>query len=135
PRDPLGLGRSGRWLLAGVLLVLVAGVLASPVPRAGRNVLALLPAWLLLPAAVARALTTASRRGGLLLWSAAVAAVSCWALGAAFVSWRAGLGSRASEPLGHHNLLAGLLVATLPVALLSVRGTGRLRLLGWLAGG
>lgn len=53
--DPLALGRRGRWLLAALWVVVLAGCWASPVSRAGWVVALTLPAWLLLPAAVARA--------------------------------------------------------------------------------
>jgi len=130
-RDPLALGRAGRWLPAALLVVVAAGVAASPAPRAGRAVLALLPAFLLLPAAIAAVLADRRRRDvALAAWSGAVAAVAAWAL----VAWAGGAGPRPAEPLGHHNLLAAFLVTTLPVALLPARRRGLGRVLALAAG-
>ncbi|MGB6365135.1 MAG: hypothetical protein WBG64_20925, partial [Thermoanaerobaculia bacterium] len=46
-RDPLGLGTRGRWLPLALVLVVAASWWASPVERAGRVGLLLLPAFLL----------------------------------------------------------------------------------------
>lgn len=129
-RDPLRLGRSG-WIWPALLVVACAASLAlSEVPRAGRTALLLLPAFLLLPAAVARVWSTAeARRLGVAAWSAAVTAVSLWALIDAVVR---GAG-RAAQPLGHHNLLGAFLAITLPVALVATAERGSGRALGFAA--
>lgn len=122
--DPLRLGPGGRWLVWAVLATLVASAWASPVPRAGRAGLALVPAFLLLPAAVASVLAEARRRDlAIAGCSVATAAVASWSL---FVR-PLEAGTRAAMPLGHHNLLAAFLVTSLPVACagLARRGTAR----------
>lgn len=118
-RDPLALGAAGRWIPAAALVAAAGSWLASPVPRAGRTALFLLPVFLLLPAAIARAvagngLWPDARRRQLALgaWSVAVAVVALWALAVR----PAGLEARAAMPLGHHNLLAALLALALPPA-------------------
>jgi len=128
--DPLRLGPAGRWLPLALLVAVAGSLLASPVPRAGRTALALLPAFLLLPAAVARAFESAAgKRIALALWSAAVAAVG---LAGLVEAARSGA-QRAAAPLGHHNLLGAFLVTALPVALLSLRARGPERALAALA--
>jgi O-antigen ligase len=126
-RQPLALGRRGRFLPLALWVTVVAAAWASPVPRAGRVAVALLPAWLLLPAAVARCWPgRRERRRGLAAVAAVVALVALFALGDRFLA-----GSpRAAMPLGHHNLLAVWLVALLPVAALPLRRPGPAR---WLA--
>jgi len=52
-RDPLGLGSYGKWPLPALLVALGAGWWLGPVPRAGIVGLVLLPAFLLIPPAVA----------------------------------------------------------------------------------
>lgn len=100
--DPLRLGRlGGIWPL-----VLVTGALASraasEVPRAGSVVVALLPAFLLVPAAVARCWQgDDARRLGQTAWSCAVLVVSIWSL----VDAATRGATRTAQPLGHHNLL------------------------------
>lgn len=115
-RDPLGLGRAGRLLPAAFLLAVVASLAASPVPRAGRVGALLLPAFLLLPAAVERCWRReADLRRGLRGVAATVAAVSLWSLADAFL-----LGApRPAMPLGHHTLLAAWLVTVLPLGALA----------------
>lgn len=126
-RDPLRLGRRGRLLVWALLLLAAASVWASPVPRAGRLALTLLPAFLLLPAAVARAWDgAAGRRWGPRGVAAVVLATAAWAL-----AGRLAGDPRAAAPLGHHLLLAVWLLALLPVAALPLRaGRSGDRLLG-----
>ncbi|MEA2602322.1 MAG: putative inorganic carbon ((-)) transporter [Acidobacteriota bacterium] len=129
-RDPLRLGTAGRLLPAGLWLAATASAWASPVPRAGRVAILLLPAFLGLPAAMASCWRRESdRRVGLRALALVVAGVSLWAL----VDWWF-LGSpRPAMPLGHHNLLAAWLVILLPLAVLPARETGPWRLSGLAA--
>lgn len=123
-RDPLGLGKSGRWLVAALLAAVALSLWASPVARAGRVGVWLLPAYLLLAPFVARCWSTERRREiGLTAWCAVVAATALWAIGEQIHQST----SRAAMPLGHHNLLAAFLVITLPLAVpaLSRRGLAR----------
>lgn len=124
-RDPLGLGAAGRWLLAAALVAAAASWAVSPVPRAGRTALVLLPSFLALVPALAAAI---ARRRDLAIagWGVATAAVAIWGLA------RQALGhaERAAMPLGHHNLLAAFLVIVLPVAALGLRRAGPAR---WIA--
>ncbi|HKI02815.1 MAG TPA: O-antigen ligase family protein [Thermoanaerobaculia bacterium] len=131
-RDPLRLGRAGRLLPLALWIAVAASCWASPVPRAGRVAVILLPAFLGLPGAVARCWRReADRRLGLRALAVAVAGISLWA----FLDW-ALLGTpRASMPLGHHNLLAAWLVILLPVAVLPAREPGPWRFAGLAAGG
>ncbi|MCH9652143.1 MAG: O-antigen ligase family protein [Deltaproteobacteria bacterium] len=123
-RDPLGLGPPYRWLVALLLLAVAISWWLSPVQRAGRLALILLPSFLLLPAAVAHCWRgEASRRRGLAAVSAVVAGIAGWCLWDYY-----GVGSpRAGAPLGHHTYLAAWLVLLLPLAVLGVRrpGAGR----------
>lgn len=126
-RDPLSLGRRHRWLPPALVLLALLSCWLSPVPRAGRVGLLLLPAFLLLPAAAARCWRgSTSLRAGLLGLSLAVWAASLTAL----LGWRLLPTPRAALPLGHHTLLAGWLVMLLPLALLPWREGGPQR---WLA--
>ncbi len=126
-RDPLGLGRAGRWLVAALIAASALSLWASPVARAGRVGLCVLPAYLLLAPFVERCWSTERRRAlGLQAWSAVVAATALWAI---LEQARQGT-SRTAMPLGHHNLLAAFLVVTLPLAVLSLRRRGPGR---WLA--
>lgn len=123
-RDPLRLGPAGRWLVAALVAAVVLSLAISPVGRAGRVGLLLLPAYLLLPSFVARCWSTERRREiGLLAWSAVLGAVAIWAV----VEQVRQSSSRTAMPLGHHNLLAAFLVIGLPLALpaLRRRGVGR----------
>lgn len=129
--DALGLGPAGRWLPPALYLAVLASWWASPVPRAGRVALVLLPAFWVLPGVVAAVWDgEAPRRRGLRGCSVVVIFVSLWAL------WdHLALGSpRAAAPLGHHNLLAVWLLAVLPPAVLPVREPTRWRVVGGLAG-
>ncbi|MEO7795611.1 MAG: O-antigen ligase family protein, partial [Thermoanaerobaculia bacterium] len=126
-RDPLGLGRAGRWLVAALVAATVLSLWVSPVARAGRVGVWLLPAFLLLAPFVARCWSTArAREIGLMAWSAVVAATALWAI---FEQFRQAT-SRAAMPLGHHNLLAAFLVTTLPLTVPALRRRGTSR---WLA--
>jgi hypothetical protein len=111
--DPLGLGPRARWLPWLLVLWVAVARWASPVPRAGLVGVVLLPAYVMLPAVVARVWRepVARRRG---VWAVAVvvAMVAAWAVVAALL----GPGPRASLPLGHHNLMAVWLLAVLPLA-------------------
>jgi O-antigen ligase len=112
--DPLGLGSKGRWLPLALVLVVAASWWASPVERAGRVGLLLLPAFLLLPAAVAQCWRGGDeRRQGIGAISLLTAATALWAL----VDWGLRSYPRAAMPLGHHNLLAGWLVLLWPLSL------------------
>ena len=127
--DPLGLGRGGRVLLVGFLLAVGVSWLASPVPRAGRLVMSLLPAFLLVPAAVANCWSSAAaRRTGLRSVAGVVVLVAAWAL----VEMATGGSERAALPLGHHNQLAVWLLAVLPLGALPWRDGGLGR---WMACG
>src|SRR6185436_17248990 len=79
-RDPLRLGRAGRWLPVALWLFAALSAAASPVPRAGIVGLLLLPAFLGLPGAVARCWRGEAGRQGLRAVSALVAAIALWAL-------------------------------------------------------
>ncbi|MEM7354912.1 MAG: O-antigen ligase family protein, partial [Acidobacteriota bacterium] len=127
---PSELGRRGGWLLAAFGTSLLASYLLSPVERAGRLGLLLLPAFLLVPSAVAGCWATVEqRRLGLRSWSLVVTGVAGWAL---FGWWQLET-PRAALPLGHHNLLAAWLVITLPLAALSWREGGPGRILSGVA--
>src|SRR5258706_5066644 len=104
-RDPLRLGTAGSLLPAALWIAAAASLWASPVPRAGRVAILLLPAFFGLPATMARCWRReAERRWGLRALAVVVAGVALWAL----VAWWF-LGSpRPAVPPGHHNLLAAL---------------------------
>lgn len=128
--NSLGLGRSGHWLLAAFAATLAASWLASPVARAGRLGLVLLPAFLLVPSAVARCWSTAERRRlGIASLSLVVAGVAGWSL----LAWWRFETPGTSLPLGHHNLLAAWLLALLPLAALPWREGGIGRAIAGLA--
>lgn len=130
-RDPLDLGRVGRWLVPALLVAVAASWWLGPVRRAGAVGLVLLPAFVLIPAAVAHCWRdrTARRRGGawLCLLLGLVAAV-------ALVRWQLQGSPRAAMPLGHHNLLAAWLVIVWPVALQTARRPGSGRALAFVSG-
>ncbi len=126
-RDPLRLGRAGRWLLPALWVAAALSAWASPVPRAGLGGLILLPAFFGLPDAIARCWPgEAQRRQGIRAVSGLVGAIALWALLGVIL----GDTPRAALPLGHHNLLAAWLVITLPLAVLPARERGPWRLLG-----
>jgi hypothetical protein len=130
-RDPLGLGRAGRLLPLALWLAAAASWWASPVRRAGTIGLVLLPAFLLLPAALARCWREeADRRQGLRAVAFVAGGIALWALGdEALLN-----APRAAMPLGHHTLLAAWLVTLVPFAVLPARENGRWRFLGIAAG-
>jgi len=127
-RNPLRLGPRSRWLVPVLLIVLVLSWSQSPVARAGRTTLILIPALILLPAAVAECWSSArgSRNGRAALLTVVVV-VACLSLIARFALGH----SRAAFPLGHHTLLAGWLVLLLPLVLGSELESRGQR---WLAG-
>lgn len=130
-RDPLGLGSAGRLLPLALWISMAASVWASPVPRAGKMGVLLLPAFLYLPGAVARCWRREEdRRRGLRAVALVTAGTSLWAL----VDWLVRGLERPAIPLGHHNLLAAWLVIVLPLAWLPAREPGRWRIAG-IAGG
>src|SRR5258708_17575567 len=80
-RDPLRLGAAGQLLPAALWIGAAASLWASPVPRAGRVAVLLLPAFLALPAAMARCWRReAERRGGLRALAVVVTRVAPLAL-------------------------------------------------------
>jgi O-antigen ligase len=129
-RDPLRLGSAGRWLVGALLAAVALSLWASPVARAGRVGVVLLPAFLLLAPFVARCWSTERRREiGLMAWSAVVAVTAIWAVAEQMRQAT----SRAAMPLGHHNLLAAFLVITLPLTVPALRRRGAGRGLALLA--
>ena len=117
-RDPLRLGGAGRWLVGALLAAVALSLWVSPVARAGRVGVVLLPAYLLLAPFVARCWSSERRREiGLTAWSVVVAATALWAI----VEQVRHHSSRAAMPLGHHNLLAAFLVISLPLAVPALR--------------
>ena len=128
--DPLRLGR-GRLLLLALAVSLIVSHLASPVTRAGRLAIILLPAFVLLPSAVAQCWSdAAARRMGLRSLSLVVILVS----GCSLAGWWLLGTDGASLPLGHHNLLAAWLMVLLPLAVMPWRDGGVGRLLAVIAG-
>jgi O-antigen ligase len=119
-------------MLPQVLWIWVALVWwASPVRRAGTPAVVLLPAFLLLPAVVARCWRDeAARRQGLRALAVVVGGLSLWSLG----DWWVLKAPWAAMPLGHRTLLAAWLVAVLPLAVLPLRERGWWRIVGVLAG-
>lgn len=131
--DPLRLGRAGRLLPPALWLAALGSLAASPVPRAGRVGVALLPAFLALPAVVARCWRSEpARRRGARALAAVVGGAALFALVAAFAS--PVRPAFPALPLGHRNLLAAWLAILLPLALLPAREPGRWRWLGAGAG-
>lgn len=125
-QDPLRLGRLGRLLPPALWIVAAVSAWRSPVPRASWVALLLLPAFLLLPAAVARCWNRLSSRAITVL----VLGVSLWAL----IDYEVRDLPRVAMPLGQHNLLATWLVILLPLALLTAREPGIWRWLGLASG-
>jgi len=129
-RDPLELGRGAEVLPWALLGVVIASTATSPVPRASLETLALLPAVVALPAAVAGWWSDATRRrNGQRSLALVGAGVSSWSLADAAVtgSWRAAV------PLGHHGALAVWLLFLLPFAAATARERGAWRVAGVLA--
>jgi O-Antigen ligase len=149
-RDPLRLGRVGRLAPLALWLIVAASAWGSAVPRAGLEAVVLLPAFLWLPATVARCWEAeAARRVGARAMAAAVALLAAWALAggalrdapvaaapasAALREGAAGLVPLLA-PLGHHTLLAVWLATLLPLAALPLREKGAWRWLGAAAVG
>ena len=129
-RDPLRLSPGSWRLLALAGMTLLLSWYQSPVPRAGRTALLMLPALVLVPSAVARCLSTNRRRN---LFLVGIALISTYIYARALWSgWRT---ESTVGPLGHHNLLAAWVVTTLPLVAALWRGDLRRRLLAVLAGG
>ncbi len=154
-RDPLRLGRLGRLVPLGLWVAVAASAWLSPAPRAGLEAVVLLPAYVLVPGAVARCWEgDAARRLGARGMAAAVALLAAWALAAergeaaggfaptGIMGAATAAGGRplapgfgaTLAPLGHHTLLAAWLVTLLPVALLPLRERNAWRWLGAGAG-
>jgi hypothetical protein len=117
--DPLRLGPRA-WVLAPLLWLWVALVMrASPVSRAGWLAVALLPAFLALPATVARCWATpeARRRGAL---AVALVAGACGAVALAGVALQGSV--RAAQPLGNAVVLGGFLAVVTPLAWVAAMG-------------
>lgn len=129
-RDALRLGGRAAWLPLLLGLAVAASLAQSPVPRAGRAVILLLPAFYLLPGWVAGCWSRPKRRRwGIRATVLVVGGVSVWSLAEV---WR--LGGHAALPLGHHNVLALWLVTLLPFAALALRERGPFRAAGALCG-
>lgn len=131
-RDPLGMGRFGNGLLLAAIGLSALSWWSSPVPRAGTLGMLLLPAFLLVPAAVAICWRDpAHRRQGVTALYVVAIVITVLA------GWRwYTLGSdRPALPLGHHNLLATFLVGLAPITLLALRERGVVRLVGLAAFG
>lgn len=127
-RDPWRLGRSGSLLAWALVAAVVLSWLVSPVARAGSVGTVLLPAFLWLPAVLARAWGSGPdlRRGARAV-SAAVAGIAAASLGL----WLTDLTPRPALPVGQHLHLTAWLALLLPLALLPWRDGGGWR---WLAG-
>jgi O-antigen ligase len=123
--DPLRLGPRA-WVLAPLLWLWVAlAMRASPVSRAGWLAVALLPAFLAMPAVVARCWATAEarRRGAL---AVALVAGACGAVALVGVALQGSV--RAAQPLGNAVVLGGFLAVVTPlvwVASMGERGAWR----------
>jgi hypothetical protein len=131
-RDPLRLGTAGSLLPVALWIAALASLWASPVPRAGRIGILLLPIFLWLPGTVERCWRSEEdRRWGLRGVALVVAAVALWSL----LDWLVLGAPRPAMPLGHHNLLSAWLVILLPLALLPAREKGAWRWAGWAGGG
>src|SRR5436190_6510390 len=128
--DPLRLGPKGRFLPIALWVMVGLSCLVSPVPRAGRLGVVLLPAFLFVPAVVERCWRTPeARRRGLVAVAVVVITVALRGL----LDRPLFDAPRAAMPLGHHNLLAGFLVALLPLVLLNLRERGAARVLSGIA--
>jgi hypothetical protein len=126
-QDPLRLGGLGSPLPLALWVAVALSQVSSPLPRAGRVAVVLLPAFLWLPGVVERCWPWRDERcHGVRSVSAVVAGIAAWGLGDALAH-----GGRAAMPLGHHNLLAAWMVTLLPLAWLPAREKGAWRWLGW----
>ena len=132
-RDPLRLGVAPTRWLAPLLLIVVAGAatLASAVSRAGLVPTIVLPFALLLVPFVERCFCdTEARRRAMRALSLLLVVVAAIALRGRLLEGH----ERAAMPLGHHNLLAGVLLALLPIAVVVTFERGMWRFVGGLAG-
>jgi hypothetical protein len=130
-KDPLELGRLGRLLPPALWIVAAMSAWRSPVPRASWMTLLLLPAFFLLPGAVARWWSREEdRRLGARAVTVLLIGVSLWAL----IDHRVRDLPRVAMPLGQHNLLASWLVIVLPLGLVTAREPGVWRWLGLIGG-
>jgi O-antigen ligase len=112
--DPLRLGPRAKAMAPLLWLWLVLAMRASPVPRAGWLAVALLPAFLALPGAVARCWATPeARRRGALAVAMVAGAVGVVALAGAL--WQGS--PRAAQPLGNAVALGAFLAMVTPLAL------------------
>lgn len=126
-RDALGLGAVGRFLPAALWIAAALSAWQSPVPRASWMALLFLPAFLLLPGAIARCWSRQrDRRLGLRALTGVTLGISLWAL----IDHAVRDLPRVATPLGQHNLLAAWLVILLPLSLLASREPGLWRWLG-----
>ncbi len=117
--DPLRLGPRAKAVAPLLWLWLVLAMRASPVPRAGWLAVALLPAFLALPAAVARCWPTpAARQRGVFAVAMVGGAVGAVALIGAVVQET----PRAAQPLGNAVVLGGFLAALAPLVLVAAKG-------------
>lgn len=129
-QDPLRLGGLGSPLPLALWAAVALSQVSSPLPRAGRVAVVLLPAFLWLPGVIERCWPWRDeRRHGLRAVSAVVGGIAAWAVLDAIAH-----GGRTAVPLGHHNLLAAWMVTLLPLAWLPAlpgREEGPWRWLGW----
>jgi O-antigen ligase len=131
-RDPLRLGFAGSLLPFALWIAVAASAWGSPVPRAGRMGVLLLPVFLWLPGAVERCWkSSGDRRQGLRAVALVTAGISAWAL----IDWLALGTPRPAMPLGQHILLAAWLVLVLPLAALPAREAGPWKFAGIAAAG
>lgn len=129
--DPWRLGRAGRFLPLALAAAVALAWSTSPVPRAGRVGLVLLPAFFGVPVAVASGWRDARRRRiGLGAIAVVVAAIALESL----AEWAAGGTARAADPLGHHLLLTAWLALLMPLAVLPWREGGAWRAVAGVAG-
>ena len=120
--------RGARFLPAALWMIVALSAWRSPVPRASWMVLLLLPAFLLLPGAVAHCWSLEKdRRLGLRSLAAVTLGVSLWAL----IDYAVRDLPRVAMPLGQHNLLAAWLVILLPLTFLPSREPGSWKWLGF----
>ncbi|HVR28660.1 MAG TPA: hypothetical protein VMS86_03925 [Thermoanaerobaculia bacterium] len=129
-RDPLRLGRGAEVLVWAFVAAIAASALASPVPRAALEPVALLPALLLAPAAIERMWRDAQRR---LVGRRSLALVALAVATAGLGEAAAGPTWRAAAPLGHHGALALALLLLLPFAATTLRDRGVWRVVGGIA--
>ena len=122
--DPLRLGARGKVLPPLLWLWLLLSLRGSPVPRAGWVAAALLPAFLAVPAVVARCWdeSSARRRGGLALCAVAGGAAL---IALAGMAWQGS--PRAAQPLGNAVLLGAFLAILAPLGLVVAAAERRRR--------